>query len=111
MTAVDTRRTVAARMVADLDAPGDDGPGCMLPLNPRDEGGPCPGYLFACPGCGQHSGLYLHPPDPGTPRWRVIGGAAERAEGLTLAPSIHHTAERGGCGWHGFLTNGVFVPC
>lgn len=109
MTAADTRRTVPARMVDDLDVPGDDGPGCMLALNAREDGGPCPGYLFACPGCGQHSGLYLHPPDPGTPRWRVTAGSAERAEGLTLAPSIHHAVAS--CGWHGYLTGGVFVPC
>lgn len=109
MRAVDTRRTVAARTVDDLDVEGDGVPGCMLPLNAREDGGPCPGYLFACPGCGQHSALTLHPADPGTPRWRVIGGEATRAEGLTLAPSIHHAVAS--CGWHGFLTNGVFVPC
>ena len=111
MSAVDTRRTVPARMVDDLDAPGDDGPGCMLALNPREGGGPCPGYLFACPGCGRHSGLYLHPPDPGTPRWHVTAGDATRAEGLSLSPSIHHTTALGGCGWHGYLTAGVFAPC
>lgn len=109
MTAVDTRRTVPARMVDDLDVPGDDCPGCMLPLSPREDGGPCPGYLFACPGCGEHSGLYLHPVDPGVPRWRVTAGEATRAEGLTLSPSIHHAVAR--CGWHGYLTNGVFTPC
>lgn len=110
MSAVDTRRTAPARIVDDLDADGV-GPGAMMPINPHVEGGPCPGYLFACPGCGRHVGLALHPVDPRTPRWSVTAGYPLRAEGLTLSPSIHHTTALGGCGWHGYLTRGVFTPC
>lgn len=27
------------------------------------------------------------------------------------APSILHDPAKGGCGWHGYLRNGVFEPC
>lgn len=114
MSDVDTRRTVGARMVEDIDAP-DVGPGCLMALSPHDPGGPIPGYLLTCPGCGQQSGLYLHPRDPGVPRWTVTAGDPSKAEGLTLSPSIHHAKTSHpmttGCGWHGYLTAGVFRPC
>lgn len=110
MSTRDPHRTVPARIVEDLDA-SDVGPGCLLPLSPRAPGAPVPGYLLTCPGCGVQSGLYLHPLDPYVPRWTVTAGSPERAEGLTLSPSIHHTTAQGGCGWHGYLTAGTFRPC
>jgi hypothetical protein len=30
----------------------------------------------------------------------------EDFETLTLTPSIHSDPAKGGCGWHGFITNG-----
>ena len=111
---MDPHRTVAARMVEDIDAP-DVGPGCLMALTPREHGDPPPGYILTCPGCGQQSGLALHPRDPGVPRWTVTAGDPSKAEGLTLSPSIHHrqTAHplTTGCGWHGYLREGRFVPC
>lgn len=48
----------------------------------------------------------------------VVRNAAEKQERQwiwdgnvdrpTLSPSINSTVERGGCGWHGWLTAGVF---
>jgi hypothetical protein len=32
-------------------------------------------------------------------------------ETKSLKPSIIHAKELGGCGWHGFLTNGMFKGC
>jgi len=32
-------------------------------------------------------------------------------ETLTLTPSILRTPEKGGCGWHGFVTNGEIITC
>lgn len=107
---VDTQRTVAARIVEDIDA-ADVGPGSLTPINAREGETTTPGYLITCPGCGSQSGLYLHPPDAHVPRWTVTAGDPMRAEGLTLSPSIHHTTTQGGCGWHGYLTRGVFTPC
>ena len=111
---VDIRRAIAARMVDDIDAEGV-GPGCLMALNPREPGEPIPGYILTCPGCGQQSGLFLHPRDPGVPRWTVTSGDPSKAEGLTLSPSIHHQKTTNpltsGCGWHGYLREGRFVPC
>lgn len=105
-TPVDIRRTCPARVVADIDTDGVE-PGSVEVLGADHDAG---GYGFACPGCGSRSFLALGPENP-HPRWTVTAGDASRPETVTLSPSIFHTVERGGCGWHGHLTRGVFVPC
>jgi hypothetical protein len=35
--------------------------------------------------------------------WQRTG---DNVDNLTLTPSIHRVKERGGCGWHGFITRG-----
>lgn len=99
MSAVDPRRTVAARLVEDIDAP-DVGPGCLERL--------ANGYMMACPGCATQLVLRV-----GGDGWTVTEGNAGDPTTLTLSPSIWHHPERndGGCGWHGYLTAGVFRPC
>ena len=99
MSDVDVHRTVSARTVEDIDAAGDGEPGCMMALNPS-------GFLMACPGCA----MQLHLP-VGGPGWSLVSGDPKRGEGLTLSPSIHHPVNGNGCGWHGYLRNGVFAPC
>lgn len=42
---------------------------------------------------------------PNTPRWQV-----ESWEPLTLSPSILCTIEKGGCGLHGYIRGGLWVP-
>jgi hypothetical protein len=42
---------------------------------------------------------------PNNPRWQV-----ESWEPLTISPSILCTLEKGGCGAHGFIRNGAWVP-
>jgi len=106
MTTVDTRRTVPARVVEDIDADGAQ-PGDVEVLAID---GVVWGYGFACAGGGSKSFLALNSENP-EPRWRVTAGDAAQPSTVTLSPSIFHTAERGGCGWHGYLTNGVFAPC
>src|SRR5581483_3815698 len=73
------------------------------------------GVVFLCPKCyaergsavGVHSVLCWFkgrvPDDrtPGPGRWTPSGGGIDD---LTLTPSVHLTG--GGCGWHGFVTNG-----
>jgi hypothetical protein len=48
------------------------------------------------------------PPVGGEPLWTRTG---ETFENLTLTPSILRSKERGGCGWHGFVTNGEVASC
>lgn len=65
--------------------------------------------LLACPGCGHVSGMSVGDPKPQqSPSWLVGGTGLEDVTGLTLHPSINCT---GCCGWHGWLTDGVFVSC
>lgn len=77
------------------------------------------GVLFGCPGCyvkngnsmiGTHRVLCLDPSIPvewgqGPGRWPMTGtGLLD----LTLTPSV---LLLGGCGWHGFVTNGEVSTC
>jgi hypothetical protein len=64
---------------------------------------------IACPGCGRRSSLPLVAGYRS--RWTVTGGDVRAPASLTLSPSIWHRIEDGGCGWHGYLRNGVFEPC
>ena len=64
---------------------------------------------FGCPGCQRNGAIrcdYQKPAD--SPSWFVSSGDLEKPETLTLSPSINCV---GCCGWHGYLTNGVFVSC
>lgn len=105
---VDTRRTVPLRIVEELPDHDPATPGDALPTTHAD-GSPA-GFIFACPGCGAQSVLSVGRRIDNRPTWTVTAGDPRRAEGLTLSPSIHHAAPRG-CGWHGYLTNGVLSPC
>ena len=57
------------------------------------------GLVWCCPKCGEATATsngHKHVYDPAT---------------QSLTPSIVHSAALGGCGWHGFLTNGIFTEC
>lgn len=84
MTEIDLKRSVPAKLVH-ADKWGSLEPGECIKLVDGN-GGSVIGLLSACP-------------DPAKP------------ETLSLSPSIFHRTEDGGCGWHGYLTNGVFTPC
>lgn len=43
------------------------------------------------------------PHDPSRPTWQRTG---ETFENMTLTPSIFRNPAKGGCGWHGYITNG-----
>lgn len=105
---------------------------CLTELNPkwvdyggeriyrRDEKGelhPVPrrvgvGLVMDCP-CGQCGSRcyvdFANPLDGGSPIqpndhvWERTG---ETFDTLTLRPSILRARDKGGCGWHGFVTNG-----
>ncbi len=62
--------------------------------------------LYRCPGCGEPVSCDLKPTDR-KPSWEMTG----TKEKPTLNPSIIHDKKLGGCGWHGYLTDGVFRPC
>jgi hypothetical protein len=106
LPAVDLRRTCPVTVVADIDA-ADVAPGS---IEPRAIDGRVWGYGYACPGCGSRSWLALTDDNPG-PRWTVTAGDPAQPATVSLSPSILHAVERGGCGWHGYLTNGVLAPC
>lgn len=69
---------------------------------------------FNCP-CGCKDDVAIHITNPldggpklmhdGFPTWERTG---EDFESLTLRPSI---LRMGGCGWHGFITNGEIQTC
>lgn len=69
------------------------------------------GVRFDCPcGCKEVVCLWFsNPIDKGKPvlglTWQRSG---ETLENLTLKPSIRRL---GACGWHGYLTEGVFKKC
>lgn len=65
--------------------------------------------MIACPGCGDVSGMAVNHPKPAeSPSWDIVAGDVNDPTTLSLHPSINCT---GCCGWHGYLTNGVFTPC
>lgn len=111
MIPVDAKRTVKA--VQFEGCHGDDGceypeygePGlaCRYPAMPNH-------LLHTCPGCGRFGAIRAEHPKPAGPEssWDIVTGTLDDVTTLTLAPSIHC---KGCCGWHGFLTNGVFTSC
>jgi hypothetical protein len=61
---------------------------------------------FDCPcGCKARLGITLKPKNPNG--WDYNGA---EFDAVTATPSIVHSTP-GGCGWHGWLTNGEFKRC
>ncbi len=53
--------------------------------------------IMICPGCGKISSS--------------AGSHIYDLETKSYSPSIVHDVNLGGCGWHGWLKNGVFQTC
>ncbi len=53
--------------------------------------------IICCPGCGRNSAS--------------AGDHVYNKETQSYTPSIVHNKDLGGCGWHGYLTNGEFKEC
>lgn len=51
--------------------------------------------IICCPQCGKRSGS--------------AGNHVYNEETKTYTPSIVHNKDLGGCGWHGWLRNGIFT--
>lgn len=107
MMQIDVKRCVPARAVTG-GAFCEDGvqPGDVTTFEPD---GSVEELAIACPGCGRRSMLPLVAGH--RCRWTVTAGDVRDPSSLTLSPSIFHRSEDGGCGWHGYLTKGVFTPC
>lgn len=102
----DPKRTVKAThfdwKVNDYPDHGEPGQACRYTAD-------C--LVLACPGCGRFSGMtcgHPKPPNDDGATWDITGGSLDDVTTLTLSPSINCV---GCCGWHGYLTNGVFAPC
>ena len=67
-----------------------------------------------CP-CGCDSELYVPFANPidGGPQYSRQGWkrTGETVDTLTLRPSVLRPKDWGGCGWHGFITDGHAVEC
>lgn len=75
------------------------------------------GVMFDCP-CGCENMCYVpfkNPIDGGPmdeePHKSAWLRSGTTFETLSLSPSIHRTPALGGCGWHGFVTNGEVTSC
>lgn len=107
MAATDPRRTCPAihRQVFDADGGAPNGieaePGTCQRVQPNR-------LMFTCPGCGQWGGVQAFPPPKKPEGWEIVRGTLDDPTTLTLSPSIHC---QGCCGWHGYLTDGVFTSC
>ena len=62
------------------------------------------GYAFKCPGCGEPLAIN-NQHEPNDPHWTIDFNT------MTATPSILHSRNGKGCGWHGYLTNGELVSC
>ena len=103
---IDLRRSAPLRVVEDVlradDALAVPGEAQII----RGHDGRVSRYLFVCPGCR----AFLSFSVTGDTRWDVTGGDIETGRNLTISPSLYHK-EPHGCGWHGWLRDGVLVPC
>lgn len=61
---------------------------------------------FSCPGCGRWGSIRVGSPKPEeSPSWAILEGSVDDPATLSLSPSINCV---GCCGWHGYLTQGVY---
>lgn len=65
------------------------------------------GIHFRCPGCKQVIYVEIQIDPNQKAKWEID------FKTLTARPSILHTKDdkHSGCGWHGYLTNGILAPC
>ena len=75
------------------------------------------GVTFLCPcrSCGIRCYVPFANPLDGGPAYEVDCACWQRTgetfDALTLTPSILRSTDKGGCGWHGFVTNGEVRGC
>jgi hypothetical protein len=63
---------------------------------------------FTCPGCGRFGGIGICYGANVPNAWLLVEGNKNDPTTWTLSPSIRCV---GCCGWHGYLTKGVFTSC
>ena len=91
----------------------------LVDLNPQffsSGGAKGAGMFFDCPcGCKERRHVAFLNPISGErgfkndrPMWNRTG---DKFNEMTTKPSIYFVKEKGGCGWHGFLNDGVFRSC
>lgn len=97
-------KTVPARLVDSWDAVENGEPGTFKYLaNQDNEPEKC--LMAKCPcGCGEKFAISIYKAGEPVHGWLWDGNK----EAPTLRPSIHRLFN---CGWHGFLTAGVWESC
>lgn len=103
---VDPKRTVPVFVMGEWPERGYGRPGGVLSRSGEREYADT--LAFNCPGCGRFGSIRCtHPKDVGGRSWDIVKGSLREPKTLTLAPPIRCV---GCCGWHGYLTDGVFRP-
>lgn len=100
---IDIKRTIEAKQSQDEYPYGESvflEPGLCWSLNHM--------LGFTCPGCGCCGAISVSNPPKQEKSWLIVSGDLSNPTKLTLSPSIHCISC---CGWHGHLTNGIFVSC
>lgn len=108
---VDAKRTAPATLAADDDPDIQPGEFCYTTPGKGRRFVPHDMLLFACPGCGRSGAIRAAHPKPDNRNgatWDITAGSLDDPTTLSLAPSINCV---GCCGWHGYLTGGVFKSC
>lgn len=82
-------------LVDDIDDCVNPGDAYILGGTDKKTGQPITQLAICCPGCGKTSGS--------------AGSHVYNRVTQSYKPSIRHNKSNGGCGWHGWLTNGIFT--
>lgn len=104
--AAKTRTHIIARVTADHDEWERDAPGAIYLSRPDG----IPRFIFiVCPGCGAKSAMLIRNATEAHTE-KITGASWEMTcrDPITLHPSVHHDKAGGGCGWHGWLRNGIW---
>ncbi len=100
---IDLKRVVNLKVTVFDDWPDYAEPGLGAIFAPTEEG--C-ALHHTCPGCGHFGGIGICFGEKKEHCWKLVSGDKTDPTTWTLAPSIFC---KGCCGWHGYLTNGVFT--
>lgn len=101
------KESTPARVYTDYDKfEADQQPGAVMFTGRASHPGVTTGLIIRCPGCNAKSAMDI---DSEAFKFEGPSWTIKSKDPLTLHPSVHHTKEKGGCGWHGWLQDGKWV--